>query len=177
MRTGLPPLDAFTHSVNLSLDWLQIFLIHLSHILKIQVALAVVPIRALMFTGHLEWSGANSIIRYCLLITRWSVCNCPSVFCCFVLWVLCSSLCKLCSRVSFTVQLTASSYFRYFGYTALLIQSSFVGPNTGPHRQKDALFHSASPSGVSIFIFSWLLLNLSWSFHPSDAALPLLLPP
>lgn len=143
MRPGLPPLDAFSHCVNLWPDWSQTCLVHLSHVPIIHVALAVAPARALIFTGHPEQSGTNGIIRYCLLITRWSVSNCPSVFC--------SSLCKLCSRVSLTAQLTASSYLRYFGCIALLIQSSFVGANLleqivganwGPHHQKDTLLQS-----------------------------------
>lgn len=142
MRPGLPPLDALTHSVNLWPDWLQICLVHLSHIPKIQLSLAVVPTRTLMFTSHLECGGTNNIIRYCLLITRWSVCNCPSVFCGFVLKIFCFSLCKLCSRVSLTAQLTASSYFRCFGSTAPLIQSSFVAANWRSCHQKDTLLQS-----------------------------------
>lgn len=131
------------HSLTVStcdLTGLQICLVHLSHIPKIQLSLAVVPTRTLMFTSHLECTGTNSIT--CLLITRWSVCNCPSVFCGFVLKIFCFSLCKLCSRVSLTAQLTASSYFRCFGCTALLIQSSFVAANWSPRHQKDTLLQS-----------------------------------
>lgn len=59
-----------THCVNLWPDWFQTVFAHLSHILKIQVALVVAQTRALMFTGHQEWSGMSSIIRYYLFITE-----------------------------------------------------------------------------------------------------------
>lgn len=86
--------------------------------------------------------------------------NCPSVCCHFVQWIFCWSLCKLLSRVYLTVQLTTASYSRYFEYITLLIQSSFVVANWGPHHQKHCApvtAHLAQLEG-SIFIFSHLLV-------------------
>lgn len=69
MRPGLPPLDAFTHCVNLWPDWLQTVVACLSHIPKKQVALVVAQTRALMlFTCLQEWNGMSGIIRYYLFI-------------------------------------------------------------------------------------------------------------
>ena len=80
--------------------------------------------------SRVGWAGLSGTI--CLLL-RSAVYNCPSAYCHFILGIIWWSHCKHLSRLSLTAKMTAVTYFMYFGYLALVIQSLLVGVNWGCH--------------------------------------------